>query len=312
LGKYDGTDFVQTPRRIVTPTVASPNRSESTIPLHPNRTAMPSAAESAPNRPRRVTTRSLQRRRDRGETISMLTAYDFPTATVLDQAGIDVLLVGDSLAMVVAGHDTTLRATMDQMIYHAEMVARGTRRAMVVVDLPFPEGQLGITRSIRAAARVLQETEAHAVKLEGGAAAAARIEAIVTAGIPVMAHVGLRPQNVHVEGGYRIQRDSESLVADAIAAEAAGAFAVLIECVPVDIGRAITEAVKVPTIGIGAGPHVTGQVLVTHDMIGFTSGYSPKFVREFTDVRSAIGDAARAYAKAIADGTFPGTDEVFQ
>lgn len=261
---------------------------------------------------RRVTTRTLQRMREEGEPISMLTAYDFPTAEALDEAGIDVLLVGDSLAMVVQGHETTLPVTMDQMIYHAEMVGRAARRAMVVVDLPFPEGQLEISRSIEASARVLKETRCHAVKLEGGAEQARRIEQIVTAGIPVIAHVGLRPQNVHVQGGYRIQRDADRLIADAVVAQQAGAFAVLIECVPIEVGKAITESISVPTIGIGAGPHVSGQVLVTHDMIGFQSGYLPKFVRQFADVRSTILQAATAYDESIRNGTFPAEKESFQ
>ena len=261
---------------------------------------------------RRVTTKTLQRMRRDGTAISMLTAYDYPTAEALDQADVDILLVGDSLAMVVQGHETTLPVTMDQIIYHAEMVGRAARRAMVVVDLPFPEGQLEINRSLEASARVLKETQCHAVKLEGGAEQANRIEAIVTAGIPVMAHVGLRPQNVHVDGGYRIQRQTDELIADAIAAEKAGAFCVLIECVPAEIGRAITQEVSVPTIGIGAGPHVCGQVLVTHDMIGFNSGYLPKFVRQFADVRSSIQQAAMDYREAISSGKFPGKEESFE
>lgn len=260
----------------------------------------------------RVTTKTLQRMRQDGQLISMLTAYDFPTAEALDDAGLDVLLVGDSVAMVVQGHETTLPVTMDQMLYHAEMVGRAAKRALVVVDLPFPEGQLEINRSIEASARVLKETKCHAVKLEGGAEQASRIQAIVTAGIPVMAHVGLRPQNVHVEGGYRIKREAEQLIADAIAAEKAGAFAVLIECVPTPIGKAITEAISVPTIGIGAGPHVSGQVLVTHDMIGFNSGYLPKFVRQFSDVRGSIRQAAEDYCDAIRQGQFPGKEESFE
>lgn len=260
----------------------------------------------------RVTTKTLQRMRQDGQPISMLTAYDFPTAEALDDAGLDVLLVGDSVAMVVQGHETTLPVTMDQMLYHAEMVGRAAKRALVVVDLPFPEGQLEINRSIEASARVLKETKCHAVKLEGGAEQASRIQAIVTAGIPVMAHVGLRPQNVHVEGGYRIKREAEQLIADAIAAEKAGAFAVLIECVPTPIGKAITEAISVPTIGIGAGPHVSGQVLVTHDMIGFNSGYLPKFVRQFSDVRGSIRQAAEEYCDAIRQGQFPGKEESFE
>ena len=274
---------------------------------------MPESTTSSDPSPRkRITTRTLQKMRDDGKSISMLTAYDYPTAEVLDEAGVDILLVGDSLAMVVQGHETTLPATMDQMIYHAEMVGRAAQRALVVVDLPFPEGQLTIERSVRSSARVLKETKCHAVKLEGGAEQAKRIETIVTAGIPVMAHVGLRPQNVHVEGGYRVQRDKQHLVADAKAAEQAGAFAVLVECVPTEIGKAITDAVSVPTIGIGAGPDVTGQVLVTHDMIGFNSGYLPKFVRQFADVRGTIHDAASAYRTAIQEGEFPGKKESFQ
>lgn len=249
-------------------------------------------------------------RRD-GKRISMLTAYDFPTALALDEAGIDILLVGDSLAMVVQGHETTLPVTMDQMIYHAEMVGRAAKRAMVVVDLPFPEGQLALQQTLRCGARVLKETKCHAVKLEGGAEQAQRIEALVTAGIPVMAHVGLRPQNVLVEGGYRVQRDLNSLLNDARAAEQAGAFCVLIECVPSEVGEAITAEVKVPTIGIGAGPGTTGQVLVTNDLIGLTSGYLPKFVRQMANVRDTIHSAATTYREAISDGTFPGDEETF-
>lgn len=260
---------------------------------------------------RRITTRTLQRRRDDGKRISMLTAYDYPTAAILDDSGIDILLVGDSLAMVVQGHETTLPVTMDQMIYHAEMVGRAARRAMVVVDLPFPEGQLSLERTLQSGARVLKETQCHAVKLEGGAEQAQRIAALATAGIPVMAHVGLRPQNVLVDGGYRVQRDKDALVKDAQAAEQAGAFCVLVECVPTDIGQAITDAVSVPTIGIGAGPHTTGQVLVTNDLIGLTSGYLPKFVRQMSDVRSVIQNAASAYRDGVNDGSFPGDDETF-
>jgi 3-methyl-2-oxobutanoate hydroxymethyltransferase len=259
-----------------------------------------------------VTTRTLQRRRDEGGSISMLTAYDYPTARLLDQAGIDVLLVGDTVAMVVAGHETTLPATMDQMIYHAEMVGRAAERAMVIVDLPFPDGQLSFQHSIRCAARVLKETRCHAVKLEGGAEQAARVEALVTAGIPVMAHIGLRPQNVHVEGGYRVKREQDILIQDAVAAERAGAFAVLIECVPAAITAAVHEAIRVPTIGIGSGPATTGQVLVTHDLLGLTAGYTPKFVRTFADVGQTIRDAAAAFHQAVQDGSFPSEQESFR
>lgn len=254
---------------------------------------------------KRVTTRSLAKMRLDGIKISMLTAYDFPIATLLDQAGIDILLVGDSLAMVVQGHETTLPVTLDQMIYHAEMVGRAARRAMVVVDLPFPEGQLSIERTLIASSRILKETACHAVKLEGGAEQAERIAALAAAGIPVMAHVGLRPQNIHVDGGYTVQRDEPKLIADAQAAEQAGAFAVLIECVPSEIANKITESIRVPTIGIGAGPSTSGQVLVTHDLIGLTSGYLPRFVVQFASVGESISQSAIAYRAAVVDGSFP-------
>jgi len=242
----------------------------------------------------------------------MLTAYDFPTAALLDDAGIDILLVGDSLAMVVQGHDTTLPVTLNQMIYHAEMVGRAAKRAMVVVDLPFPEGQRSIDRSLASSAKILKKTRCHAVKLEGGAEQAKRIEALTSAGIPVMAHVGLRPQNIHVDGGYVVQRDEERLVNDAIAAEQAGAFAVLIECVPSAIAQKITESVSVPTIGIGAGPATSGQVLVVNDLIGMTSGYLPRFVTQLSNVRQAVTDAAVAYRDAVRDGSFPANAHEFK
>lgn len=258
-----------------------------------------------PNATKPVTTQTLAKMARDGDAIAMLTAYDFPTAVALDAAGVDVLLVGDSLAMVVQGHETTLPVTLDQMIYHAEMVGRAAQRAMVVVDLPFPEGQLDIDRTLLAGARILKETRCHAVKLEGGSEQSHRINALTTAGIPVIAHVGLRPQNIHVDGGYRACRDADRLLEDAQAADDAGAFAVLIECVPADIARQITKTINVPTIGIGAGPHVNGQVLVTHDLIGLTAGYLPRFVKQYAEVRSQITDAARQYIADVKDGSYP-------
>jgi len=266
----------------------------------------------SPRDPQRVTTRTLAKMRGTGTPITMLTAYDFPTAAILDAAGIDILLVGDSLAMVVQGHDTTLPVTLGQMIYHAEMVGRAAKRAMVVVDLPFPEGQRLIDRSIASAAKILKKTRCHAVKLEGGAEQAERIEALTAAGIPVMAHVGLRPQNIHVDGGYVVQRDEERLLLDALAAEKAGAFAVLIECVPSAIAGKITEAVQVPTIGIGAGSATSGQVLVVNDLIGMTSGYLPRFVTQLADVKQTITAAAIAYREAVQGGSFPAAAHEFK
>ncbi len=271
----------------------------------------PQAPAEKPAERKRVTKRTLARMRQAGKRITMLTAYDYPTAAILDAAGIDVLLVGDSLAMVVQGHDTTLPVTLDQMIYHAEMVARAAKRAMVVVDLPFPEGQLSLDRTLTAASRILKETRSHAVKLEGGAEQAERIRALATAGIPVMAHVGLRPQNVHVDGGYVVQRDQERLVQDAVVAEQAGAFAVLIECVPAAIAEQITRSLSVPTFGIGAGRETSGQVLVTNDLIGLTSGYLPRFVTQLANVQQVVTDAVVAYRDAVRDGTFPTSQHEF-
>jgi 3-methyl-2-oxobutanoate hydroxymethyltransferase len=247
----------------------------------------------------------------RGQRITMLTAYDYPTAQLLDSAGIDCLLVGDSLGMVVQGHKTTIPVTLEQMIYHGELVVRGARRAMVVIDLPFPVGQVGILHTLECAARVMKETQCHAVKMEGGYQQADTIRALVDAGIPTIAHIGLRPQSVHALGGYRVQKDTERLMKDAEAAESAGAFAVLIECVPAELAKQATERLTIPTIGIGAGPHCDGQVLVTNDMLGWNSGYVPKFVRPFADLKSLARDAFEQYKQSVQDGTFPGTKESF-
>jgi len=259
-----------------------------------------------------VTTVTLAKMAAARQPLAMLTAYDFPTAQMLDAAGVDCLLVGDSLAMVVQGHETTLPVTLDQMIYHAEMVGRAARRALVVVDLPFPEGQLSIDRTLTSAARILKETRCQAVKLEGGAEQAERIAALATAGIPVMAHVGLRPQSVHVEGGYRVQRDEPQLLADAAAAAEAGAFAMVIECVSAKIVQRIRETVTIPTIGIGAGPDVDGQVLVTHDLLGMTAGYLPRFVKQYGNLREGISSAVAQYVDEVRSGAYPDATHYFR
>lgn len=244
-----------------------------------------------------------------GRKISMLTAYDYPTAALLDGAGIDAILVGDSMSMVVQGHETTLPVTLDEMIYHAEMVGRAVKRALTVVDMPFPTNHLGVSSAIASAGRILKETRCQAVKLEGGADQADVIAGLVSAGIPVMAHVGLRPQSVHQMGGYRVQRDAPRLHADARAAEAAGAFAIVLECIPAAIAGEITAALKIPTIGIGAGPHCDGQVLVTHDLVGLTAGHVPQFVRQYADLRSVITDAVSRYCDDVQSGQFPGPEQ---
>lgn len=254
---------------------------------------------------RRVTVQTLAGMKQRGEKITMLTAYDYPTARMLDQAGVDTLLVGDSLAMVVQGHEDTLPVTMDQMIYHAEMVGRAAQRALVIVDIPFPVNHLGIERCVEQASRVLKETKCQAVKLEGGAEQAEVIRALVNAGIPVLAHVGLRPQSVHALGGYRVQRDEEILVEDALAAQDAGAFGVVVECVPTGIAAKLTRALTIPTIGIGAGDQCDGQVLVIHDVLGLTSNYVPSFVKQYADLKSTIVTAVESWCEDVRAGKFP-------
>jgi len=242
----------------------------------------------------------------------MLTAYDYPTAKIFDEAGVDCLLVGDSLGMVVQGHETTIPVTLEQMIYHAEMVARGAKRAMVIVDLPFPEGHLDIEHTLRASARILKETRAVAVKIEGGAEQAVRIEALVTAGIPVMAHIGLRPQTVLVQGGYRVQRDLDRLLTDARVVESAGAFAVVLECVPSESAKVVQQSLRIPTIGIGAGPHTAGQVLVSHDLLGLGGGHLPKFVRTYANLAEIISRAAKSYCEDVRQGRFPSSEQAFK
>jgi 3-methyl-2-oxobutanoate hydroxymethyltransferase len=240
-----------------------------------------------------------------GQKITMLTAYDYPTAELLDAAGIEGILVGDSMSMVVQGHPNTLPVTLDEMIYHAEMVGRAVSRALVVVDMPFPSFHLGKYKAVENAGRILKETRCQAVKLESGADQAETIAALTTAGIPVMAHCGLRPQSVHQLGGYKVQRDEERLRADALAAQDAGAFAVVLECIPPAVARAITAELRVPTIGIGAGPDCDGQVLVTHDLLGLTSGYVPKFVKTYADLRGTIDRAVTAFRDEVRAGKFP-------
>ena len=259
--------------------------------------------------PRRVTVLDLAAARRQARPISMVTAYDWPTGRLADEAGVDCVLVGDSVAMVVAGRSSTLPATLEQMIYHGEIVSRAVARGMVVVDLPFPFQHLGVRTAIEACARILKETGCQAVKLEGTAGQADVIAGIVAAGIPVMGHVGLRPQAVHQLGGYRMQRDEDRLMADARAAADAGAFAVVLECIPQTVAAAITSALSVPTIGIGAGPDCDGQVLVMHDLVGLSSDRVPKFVRAYADARQTIGDALARWKADVERRDFPGPAE---
>jgi 3-methyl-2-oxobutanoate hydroxymethyltransferase len=264
------------------------------------------------SKPQRLTAPRFTSQKQRGEKLSVLTAYDYPTARLLDEAGVDAILVGDSLAMVVQGHETTLPVTLEQMIYHAEMVGRAVERALVVVDLPFPTHHLGRHAAVDAAGQILKQARVQAVKLEGGVEQADTIAALTSAGIPVMAHCGLGPQSVHALGGYRVQRDRERLLADATAAAGAGAFAMVLECVPSDIAREITETIAIPTIGIGAGPHCDGQVLVTHDLLGIHTGYVPKFVKSYASIGEQITAAVREFKEEVAAGRFPSKEHEYE
>jgi 3-methyl-2-oxobutanoate hydroxymethyltransferase len=247
-----------------------------------------------------------------GRKISMVTAYDYAMARLVDAAGIEGILVGDSMSMVVQGHDSTLPVTLDEMIYHAEMVGRAVEHALLVVDMPFPSFHLGKYKAIESAGRILKESRCQAVKLESGVEQAETIAALVSAGIPVMAHCGLRPQSVHQLGGYRVQRDEVELLADARAAEKAGAFAIVLECIPRRIAQKITAEVAIPTIGIGAGADCDGQVLVLHDLLGITTGYVPRFVKAYADLKTEITGAVTRYRDEVRDGTFPAKEHGFE
>ena len=247
-----------------------------------------------------------------GQKITMLTAYDYTMAGLLDAAGVEGILVGDSMSMVVQGHPNTLPVTLDEMIYHAEMVGRAVQHALIVVDMPFPSYHLGTYRAVESAGRILKETRCQAVKLEGGTAQAEVIAALVSAGIPVMAHCGLRPQNVHQLGGYKVQRDEEQLLADAAAAEQAGAFAMVLECIPSSIAAKITARSKIPTIGIGAGTPCDGQILVTNDLLGLTSGYVPRFVKAYADLQTVISQAVSQFREDVQAGRFPTPEQTFK
>ncbi|MCA9083378.1 MAG: 3-methyl-2-oxobutanoate hydroxymethyltransferase [Planctomycetaceae bacterium] len=244
-----------------------------------------------------------------GRKISMVTAYDYLWAGIMDEAGVDSILVGDSLGMVVQGHNTTLPVTLDEMIYHGKCVCRAVRNALVIVDLPFMSYHVSPRQAVRSAGRVLKETGADAIKLEGGETQSESIAAIAAAGIPVMAHVGMRPQAVHQMGGMgRIQRDEQQLLEDSRAAEQAGAFGIVLELISARIAARITESLSIPTIGIGAGPSCSGQVLVGPDMLGLTPDFKPRFLKHFATLRTGAVDAVREYVREVQDGEFPGNE----
>jgi 3-methyl-2-oxobutanoate hydroxymethyltransferase len=271
---------------------------------------MSSASRSTEPRP--VTVPDFHAAKAAGVRLTVLTAYDYTMARLLDAAGVDCLLVGDSLGMVVQGQPDSLGVTMEEMLYHTRMVTRGARRALIVTDMPFMSYQISPQQALENAGRLMKEGGAHAVKLEGGVRSAAAVTAITTADIPLMGHIGLTPQSVRRFGGFKVQRDAGKLMDDALAVEAAGAFALVIECVPSDAAARITEAVKIPTIGIGAGPHCDGQVLVTPDLLGLFDELRPRFVKRYADLGRDATRAAEAYCREVREGVFPAEEHGFR
>lgn len=292
------------------PSGEMPESANAVPPAKSAELAMPYPTPAPPRKA--VTVRTLQQAKQEGRKITMLTAYDAMMAAWLDGAGVDCILVGDTLGMVVQGGRDTLGVTIGEMIYHGRIVAQAVQHAMVVVDLPFPVGGLGVKHTVTAAAKIMKKTGCAAVKMEGGSSQADSIAAMVDAGIPTIAHIGLRPQSIHAMGGFVVQRNREQLIQDAVAAQEAGAFAVLIECVPAKIAAMITRDLHVPTIGIGAGSGCDGQVLVTQDLLGYSPGRIGRFVRTYADFHSAANNAIRQFCDDVRGGQFPGEAESFQ
>ena len=263
----------------------------------------------------KTTVRQLAEMKERGERIPMITAYDYTTAALADSAGIPVVLVGDSLGMVVLGYESTIPVTMEDIIHHTRMVVRGNRNSLIVADLPFMTYQVEPAQALRNAARLLQEGGAHTVKLEGGQNIASTIQRIVDCDIPVMAHIGVTPQSVNAFGGYRVRgrsvEQARQLVRDALAVEAAGAYAVVLELVPAPLAKFITERLTIPTIGIGAGPGCDGQVQVLHDMLGLFTDFVPRHARRYAKLAEVISEAFSKYAGDVRDGSFPTAAESF-
>lgn len=270
---------------------------------------------SSPADVKRVTTLTLQQLKRDGVPVTMLTAYDYTSARILDRAGVDVILVGDSASNVMAGHETTLPITLDQMIYHAQCVVRGVERALVVVDLPFGSYQGNSREALSSAIRVMKESGAHAVKIEGGAVVIPTVDRILEAGIPVMGHLGLTPQSIYRFGTYRVRAKSTSeadeLRHDASLLERAGCFAIVLEKIPAELAGQVSESLEIPTIGIGAGVGCDGQVLVTHDMLGLTTDFNPRFVRRYANLDEDIAASVGRYIDDVRAGDFPSADESY-
>ncbi|WP_114748126.1 3-methyl-2-oxobutanoate hydroxymethyltransferase [Pleomorphovibrio marinus] len=264
---------------------------------------------------KRITTHILQEMKQRGEKISMITAYDFSMAGIVDTAGIDMILVGDSASNVMAGHETTLPITLDQMIYHATSVVRGVNRAFVVVDIPFGSYQGNSSEALRSAIRIMKESGAHAVKVEGGAEIKESVVRILSAGVPVMGHLGLTPQSIYKFGTYTVRakekEEAKKLLEDAKVLEECGCFSLVLEKIPAKLAKEVAATVKIPVIGIGAGPHVDGQVLVLHDLLGITQEFQPRFLRQYADLRGTMLKAVGEYIKDIKAKDFPNEKESY-
>jgi 3-methyl-2-oxobutanoate hydroxymethyltransferase len=263
----------------------------------------------------KITTNTLQVMKQKGEKISMLTAYDFSMARIFDDAGIDVLLVGDSASNVMAGHETTLPITLDQMIYHAQSVVRAVDRCLVVVDMPFGSYQGNSKEALNSAIRIMKESGGHAIKLEGGEEVIESVKRIVSAGVPVMGHLGLTPQSIYKFGTYTVrakeEAEAEQLVKNALLLEEAGCFALVLEKIPATLGKRVAEALKIPVIGIGAGMHVDGQVLVMHDMLGITKSFSPRFLRRYLNLYDEMKKATEHYISDVKSKDFPNEQEQY-
>jgi len=264
---------------------------------------------------KRITVHTLQAMKKAGEKISMLTAYDFSMARLIDQSGIDVILVGDSASNVMAGHETTLPITLNQMIYHASSVVRGVSKALVVIDLPFGSYQGNSKEALNSTIRIMKESGAHAVKLEGGSQVKESIERILSAGVPVMGHLGLTPQSIYKFGTYTVRAthrdEADKLLADAKLLEEIGCFSIVLEKIPSRLAKKVAESISIPVIGIGAGPDVDGQVLVMHDMLGITQEFKPRFLRQYADLSSIVHQAVGQYIKDVKAGDFPNEQEMY-
>ena len=266
-------------------------------------------------RAKKVTTHTLQEMKRASENITMLTSYDYSLARLVDSAGIDVILVGDSASNVMAGNDTTVPITLEHMIYHAQCVVNGVDRALVVVDMPFGTYQGDTKLALKSAIRIMKESAGHAVKLEGGVEITDSIKRILTAGIPVMGHLGLTPQSIYKFGTYGVRakgdEEAERLISDALELQESGCFAIVLEKIPADLAKMVSDRLDIPTIGIGAGPHCDGQVLVLHDMLGITKDFSPRFLRRYADLGDAVDNAVKQYITDVRSGDFPNDEESY-